>query len=109
MVRETGTSLNPVLRIYRPDGSVLCTAGFAGSGGDVANVCALDASGTHMVLAGDWSGVPYAGDYSLSVQRTNSPAGATGIVYGQTLSGNIRSEERRVGKDFSGTAGGRAF
>lgn len=63
MTRTSG-SLAPKFRVYRPDGTELCTAQ---SGSTAQILCVLDATGTYSILAGDQSGT-LTGNYTLSLQ-----------------------------------------
>lgn len=109
-VRETGNSFSPVLRVYRPDGSVECTSGLSAGGSSyVAGDCTLTATGTHLVLVGDYNGSPYAGDYSVFLQRTNNPTGATSIAFGDTATGSIATGAETDTFAFSATNGDRIY
>jgi hypothetical protein len=72
MTRTSG-SVNPVMRIYRPGGTLICS--FATNGSSTSNDCPLDASGTHTVLASDWGGTPYSGTYDIALAFWQAYAG----------------------------------
>ena len=77
---SNSVSLEPDLRVYRPDGTVLCSITDFG----LAEVqCTLDATGTHAILAGDDFGQD-TGDYGIFVQRINNPGNVTPIAFGET-------------------------
>jgi hypothetical protein len=99
MVKTSG-SIQPYLRIYRPDGTARCSK----SGGTIADtLCTLDKDGVHTVLASDSSG-PQTGSYTLYIQRTNNPANATPLSFGETVSGEIGMTSEMDAFTFEGTA-----
>jgi RHS repeat-associated protein len=102
-----GDPLDPQIRIYNPDGSLLCSVGFADYGDSIGNDCLLSTSGTHTITVGDLTGGD-AGGYYLHVQRTTNPVGATSIGYGQAAVGFLQAGEMKAYK-FSGSAGDQVF
>ncbi len=87
MNRTPGT-LDPHIRVYGPDGTLLC--GSSKSSFDrLAEVqCALEASGVHTILAGDL-GAQDTGEYAVHLQRTNGPGSANAIAFGETIKGTL--------------------
>ena len=65
------------IRLYRPDGTLLCSA-WAVYDALAETACTLDVSGTFTLLAGDHFGSA-TGTYGLHVQRLNNPGSATAI------------------------------
>jgi hypothetical protein len=84
MARESGSSLGPEVKVYRPDGSQLCVS----QGFPAEALCVVDMSGIHTISAGDGNG-PGLGNYSLHIQRTNSPGDAAAPNFGGTLPASI--------------------
>ncbi|MBE2197123.1 MAG: hypothetical protein IAE79_00840, partial [Anaerolinea sp.] len=62
----TSGSLDPQIRVYRPDGSLLCSAQSLGSFVEV--VCLLDTTGSHTILVGAWS-ANATGNYTLLMNQ----------------------------------------
>ncbi|NJM41114.1 MAG: hypothetical protein HC853_10200 [Anaerolineae bacterium] len=94
---ETSNDLNPELRVYRPDGTLLCDTFSYGSIAELN--CLLDVVGTFMILLGS-----NVGGYRLYLQRTNNPAASSPITYSGTVTGSINAPEFTV-LGFNGTAG----
>ena len=86
-VRLAGVSnslTNPKIEVYRPDGTLLCSAGVTYVS---SAVCLLDANGTHTVLAmGQYGNY---GPFGLYLQRTSDPLNATPISFGQNYTGTL--------------------
>jgi hypothetical protein len=100
LVRTSG-SFQPEVRIYRPNGSLICSK----SGSTFADrLCALDSDGVYSILAGDVGG-DETGGYTLYVQRTNDPVNATPLGFGDTVSGEIGMTSEMDAFTFGGTAG----
>jgi len=99
-VAETSGSLWPLIRVYRPNGTLLCED-YSPSTAEVS--CSLTSSGTHTILVGDYFGT-YTGEYSLYLQRTNNPGNAIPIAFGNTLSGTVAAAEMDA-YTFVGTPG----
>lgn len=76
---ETSGNLLLSLRLFRPDGTLLCS----GQG-----ECLLDATGTHTVLVEDRNRSG-PGAYQLYFQRLNNPVGCTAVRYGGLQGGSI--------------------
>jgi YD repeat-containing protein len=104
---QTGAQFSPKLRIFRPDGSELCSAQSGAYESLRELFCQLDATGTYALLAGDRFAVGTSG-YGLHLQRTNAPGGALPIGFGDTVSGSIAAAAELDAYTFSGTPGGQA-
>jgi len=88
LVRMTVTSggLDPEFRLYRPNGSLLCSGQtFAEF---VEGTCTLDTDGTHTIFVGAWE-ANATGNYDLYIQRTNNPSNAISTAFDETKSGSI--------------------
>lgn len=85
-VAVTAGFTDPDVRIYRRDGTLLCSDSTIFALLEIS--CLADTTGEHTVLVGDTNGVE-TGNYSLHLQRTNDPANATPIQFGQTLTGSV--------------------
>ncbi|RMF33047.1 MAG: DUF11 domain-containing protein, partial [Chloroflexi bacterium] len=90
MTVVSGT-LYPLLRLYGPDGSLLAE----GRKNELSELIQpLPSTGTYTLLAGDWARL-YGGlapkVYGLYFQRTNGPAGADRLTYGETVTRTIES------------------
>lgn len=98
---RTSGSFQSELRIYRPNGSLICSK----SGSAFAErLCALDSDGVYSILAGDVGG-DETGGYTLYIQRTNDPANATSLSFGETVSGEIGMTSEMDAFTFEGAAG----
>jgi hypothetical protein len=65
--RNSG-SFNPNVFVYRPDGTQLCSQWTSGL--SLTLECTLDASGTHIILIGDWA-LNHTGGYEMSFTKLN--------------------------------------
>jgi thermitase len=101
---SSSTSQTPEIKVYRPNGTLLCS-GWAANFADTS--CSLDATGAYTVVTFDHNGYG-SGAYGLYVQRTSSPINATALVYGTTLTASLGAG---VVDDyiFSGTSGEKAY
>jgi hypothetical protein len=99
--KPLGTAF-PVCDVYRPDGTLLCPP--FGHAGSYEQTCALDATGTYTLLCSD-SGSDDTGPYQLYLQRLNSPAMASGINFGQTVTGTLAFVVALGAHTFDGAAG----
>ncbi len=99
----TSGKLNPKIRLYNPDGTLLSSAnpGFCDGSNIELNAVQASASGTYTVLVGD-CGDTNTGNYLIYAQRTNNPAGAAGLPFGQTQAGTIGSATQSSTYTFSG-------
>ena len=103
MLDTSGSSFYPALWVYRPDDTQVCWT----IGDPLANVnCALDATGTYTILAGDNSG-QYTGSFNLFIERLNNPGEPTPIAFSQTLSEAITIQPELAAFTFSASAGDR--
>jgi hypothetical protein len=67
-ISRTSGSFNPNVFVYRPDGTQLCSQWT--SGVSLTLECTLDASGTHIILVGDWA-LNHTGGYEMSFTKLN--------------------------------------
>jgi len=102
MIAVSG-SLWPGIRMYDPDGVLVCDDTTPPTG-QIAS-CTLAAGGTYSVFAFDGSGLGYTGDYYLYLQRLNNPSNAVPISFGQTLSGSILSPAQMNTYTFTASPG----
>ncbi|HMD95704.1 MAG TPA: choice-of-anchor D domain-containing protein, partial [Terriglobia bacterium] len=108
----TGTTagLIPKIRLYSSAGTLLNTvypsysngACYASSTVEM-NPFTLTQTGVYTVLVGDCADTN-TGNYQLYAQRTNNPAGATTLLFGQTQTALIGSAAQSNTYTFSGTA-----
>ncbi|HEY3245816.1 MAG TPA: hypothetical protein VGM03_20920 [Phycisphaerae bacterium] len=80
LLTMNSVGLSPSVRIFRPDGTSLCTAESFTSN-NVSAECVTDASGTYSIVAGDTQG--RTGDYGIFLQRTSEVVGSSLLVLGQ--------------------------
>jgi len=86
---RTSAGLDPYIRLYAPDATLLCSASSYGESVDIAS-CTLPNGGTYTILAGDYAfDGNETGNYSLHLQRLNEPGNAMSIAFGQTISSVI--------------------
>ena len=90
---------NPQLRVYRPDGSLLCEGD---SGYEKILTCTADATGTHLILA--TTKYNTSGGFGVYLQRLNGPTGAASISYGDNATGTLAAAEV-YDYAFSGSSG----
>src|SRR5439155_24402446 len=69
-------TLFPLQEVVRPNGTTRCF-----SSGCTDQRCPIDATGTHTIIVAD-SGGTNTGDYSIAIQRLNSPTGCTALTFG---------------------------
>src|SRR5688572_30512129 len=81
---ELDDEFEPDVRLYRPDGTLLCNA-FSST--TAQELCSLDTTGTHTILAGSVDNA--IGDFSLFLQRTTNPLNAVAIAYGESKNGSV--------------------
>ena len=81
----TSGSLDPHLRIYNPDGTLLCSDNTIFNQLEIN--CTLAVGGLHMIFAHGDDG--QTGGYNLHLQRSNDPTNQIPIAIGQTLKGSI--------------------
>ncbi len=70
--------MTPGVRVFAPDGTILCSAGNSYSTGSEINRCALPHAGNYLVMVDDMQ-VTRTGDYGLYVQRINAPENTTAL------------------------------
>jgi hypothetical protein len=97
---EVDNEIVPDVRIYRPDGSLLCETS---SSTLAQELCTLDATGTHTILGGSFGSE--VGDFSLFLQRTINPANAVAIAYGENKNGSVNNVGEMDAYTFAGTSG----
>ena len=101
-------SLDPFIRLFGPDGTLVCQAQNASSGMAEINDCPLPATGTYQVLAGDY-GSTETGNYGIFLQRLNQPGNATAITYGQNITKDIILAAEMDTFTFTGIANDRVM
>lgn len=104
-IQITSGSLDPGLRIYRPDGSALCSDDTIF---DLLELnCTLVDDGGHTIFVHGGDG--QTGSYNLHLQRSNDPADQTAMAYGQTLNGDIAVAPEMDVFAFDGNSGDRVI
>ena len=104
----TSGSLVPKIRLYNPNGTQL-NSNYSGnpfgcSGSTLEmNTVQLPATGTYTVLVGDCSDTK-TGNYEIYTQRTDSPTGPVGLLFGQVQAGSISSLTQSNTYTFSANA-----
>jgi len=96
--------LDPEVRLYGPDGTLLCSDYYPFGGAAEIPTCDLPTSGPHTVLVGDY-GATETGDYFLHLQRLNNPGNAAAISCGETKSDTIGDPAHMNAYTFVGDAG----
>jgi hypothetical protein len=91
----TSGAMVPKIRLYNPSGtqnsSNYSNSPFNCSGSTLEmNTVALPATGVYTVLVGD-CGDTHTGGYAVYSQRTGSPTGPVGLLFGQTQTGQLGS------------------
>jgi hypothetical protein len=87
MMDTPNTGFGSEIRLYRPDGSLLCSA-WDVHGSLAQQNCTLDTSGRFTLLALDHLG-RFTGDYGLHIQRVNNPGNAVHISKNVSFMGEI--------------------
>lgn len=86
---SSGTSaFKPQLRLYQPDGTLVCSANSYGNTATNAQVCQLPTAGTYLLLANEWS-EGRTGSYYIHAQRLNEPGSALPIAFGVATTGSL--------------------
>ena len=67
-VTQTAGELDPEMRVYRPDGTLLCDDWTTGT--TLETTCTLDTAGSHLILIADFGGTDI-GDYELLIDLSN--------------------------------------
>lgn len=99
------STFDPAVRVYQPDGSEIYCDRKGGYGAkQIVLKCDLEASGLHTFLINDFED-NNTGSYNIQLQRLNQPPGATSVVWGQTLTGQISSPVAINAYTFTGAAG----
>ena len=99
----TNSYLTPTLKVYKPDGTLLCEA----DDNRVAEgLCLLTASGTHTVLFMDQGG-PTA-PYNVFIQRVSAPLAVTTVAYGSNTNSALAAGEVET-FGFAGASGDRVY
>src|SRR2546426_415248 len=88
----TSSSLEPQIRVFRSDGSSLCSAANPFTNGASGllelSTCVLDNTDPYTIMVSD-NFCDEIGNYVLTLQRVNSPPNPTPISYGQNIAGTI--------------------
>lgn len=92
-------SLWQKIRFYAPTGTLLNEIG---SPVHAEMTYPIPATGTYAVLVGDGFDGTLTGSYNIFIQRTNNPANATTILFGQTQPGSINLPAEMDAFTFSG-------
>src|SRR3989454_173097 len=104
----TSSSLEPQIRVFRSDGSSLCSAANPFTNGASGllelSTCVLDNTDPYTILVSDNFG-DEIGNYVLTLQRVNSPPNPTPISYGQNIAGTISPQVELDVYSFSGAVG----
>jgi hypothetical protein len=107
-METTSGALVPKIRLYNPDGSLNSSnnsgAPFGCSGSSVEmNTVTLPTAGAYTILVGDCSDTK-TGNFAIYSQRTNNPAGASNLPFGQVQTGLVGSVAQSYTYTFSDTA-----
>ncbi len=86
----TAGTMRPTLRVFSPEGILLCSQTNQYNPGTEIARCVLPQSGTYLVLVTDVS-VTRTGSYSLFAQRLRDAVGALPLALGAQTSGTIQS------------------
>jgi uncharacterized protein YfaP (DUF2135 family) len=100
-IAATSGTLDPLLRLYRPDGTLLCSSPTPANGTTEINGCSLPVTGNYTLLVNDY-GNTESGDYTLFSQRLNQPENAATLNFGQTVTGTI--DQAAMAKTYAFTA-----
>jgi hypothetical protein len=99
---ETSGALSAIVEVVRPDGT---TQSCATSSNDTT--CTLEDTGAHRIFVYDQTGLK-TGDYVVSAQRLNNPAGCTALTFGAApTTAAIAAAGQTDCFSFAGTAGDR--
>lgn len=104
----TNGSMVPKIRLYNPTGTLLSSnysgSPFSCSGATLElNTVTLPSTGTYTVLIGDCSDT-LTGNFVIYTQRTNNPAAAINLLWGQVQSGSVGSTAQSDAYTFLGSA-----
>jgi hypothetical protein len=104
VARMTHTSGNimPEVRVYDPDGGLLCQHNSYDSA--LVAGCDLPADGDYTVLMGDYWG-QYTGAYNVYLQKLNDPAGAATLPIAAVKPGSIVAAAEMKAYTFAGSVG----
>jgi hypothetical protein len=97
-----GADLWPELRLYGPDGSLLCSH-YLTSYAEIA-ACSLPGAGSYTLLALDHFGLG-SSPYHLYLQRLNNPGASVPIASGQTITAQIAAAAEMDAYTFNARAG----
>jgi len=105
-VNRTSGEVNPCVRVYRPDGSLLAEAGPLWPNYERAELFDLNLSqtGTHTLLVADEDGYQL-GQYHVTLQCVNRPVGAVTAGYGELVSGQVADVPEMYLFRFDGAVG----
>lgn len=100
--------LDPQVRLYGPNGTLVCQTSSTSGGVAEISECLITESGTHQILASDY-GNTETGNYGIFLQRLNQPGNATAISYGQTITRDITYPSEMDTFTFVGSANDRVL
>lgn len=96
---KTSGTLSAYAELLNPSGTRIAYS----NAGEINATLAV--SGTFKITVRDYNYTnTNIGDYSLTIQRINNPAGAFSLSFGQTLTGSIDSFSKIITYSFSATA-----
>ena len=101
-ISRTSGSFNPYVAVYRPNGTLLCSDGTIGSA--LTHQCTLAASGTYVILIGDW-GINNTGGYDFYLQRLNNPSNPIPVNFSDVIPATINSIVEHDTYTINGEAG----
>jgi hypothetical protein len=102
MVAIANVFMDPLIRVYDPNGQFLVAASAAYSA-EIGSL-QITASGRYTILALDTLG-DHGGDYCIHVQRLNDPGDPTAIAFFDTLCDTITTLSQTDAYVFNGEAG----
>lgn len=99
---ETSSDFSPDVRVYDPNGDLLCQADSSYSTSIIG--CALPVDGSYTMLAGDSWGQG-TGAYNVHIQKLNEPAGAVKLPVAEVKSGTIVAAAEMEAYTLEGSVG----
>lgn len=99
---ETSGNMMPEVRVYAPDGSLLCYH-YGNSRAFVAG-CVLPEDGVYSVLAGDYRG-KNTGAYNVHIQKLNEPVGSSALAINEVKSGTLVAAAEMKAYTLQGNVG----
>lgn len=98
------SAFKPQLRLYQPDGTLVCSGYSYGNTATNTQACQLPVTGAYLLLANEWS-EGRAGSYYLFAQRLNEPAAPTAIAPGVAVTGSLAMPGEADSFTVQGTVG----